>query len=141
MAKVDKLAQIATKTTLVIPAVLCADHAKKHRPRRKSDIESWRSNGRTEMSASTLHWMKPVNLKKMMRRRARGDVYSVERNSRSHWLASMLNDAVVRLRIKLADHKTFARFMERGGGGFSQVEVAMQARMVGSKERLADELR
>ena len=61
------------------------------------------------------------------------------RYSLSHCLTSILNDAVMRLRIKLANHKTFTCFAERGGAGSSQEEVTVQARVAGSSSRVADE--
>ena len=90
-------------------------------------------------SSKTLHRIRPGYLKKCVRSRAGGDVYSPARNSLSQCLISIPNDAVMRLRIKLADHRTFTRFAERGGRGSSQEEVIVQARVAGSSKRVADE--
>ena len=66
-------------------------------------------------------------------------MYSPARYSLSQCLISIPNDAVMRLRIRLADHRTFTRFAERGGAGSSQDEVTVQARVAGSSSRVADE--
>lgn len=96
-------------TRLVIPILWWMLAVKKHSPRKKSPSAICIRTDNIPTIAKTLHFRKPTNRKKRIRRRVLGDVWSVVRYSRSHDLTRIPIEAVTRLRRRLLNHNTLIR--------------------------------
>lgn len=119
-----------TKEIVVQPMLLCTENVKKQSPVKKSARDNCSSRGSMATISKTFHRMSPGYLNRWIRRRARGEVYSPAMNSLNHCLTSMPNDAVTRLRIRLANHNMFTRLAEVEGDGELQEDSAIQVRVL-----------
>lgn len=109
-------AQSDTKGMLVLRMLGWMADAKKQRPRRKSPRASCRSIGRTATNSKTFQFLSPGYRKKRIRSWACGDVAMsfTARNSLSHYLTRIPNDAVMMLKIRLAIQKMLTLIDQEG---------------------------
>ena len=120
-----------TSTMLVDRILGCTSAVKKHNPTKKRDSDSCRRRGSTAAISKSFHFFRPWKRKKRMRRRSIPPVRSMARYSRSQDLTRMPNDAVERLRIRLANQHTLTRMSAVAAwngvpvGGIGDVEFRM----------------